>query len=70
MKTDQNLRMTEKLQCFNFGSFYCCTANIFWQQQISWSYAIVPPVEHSVSWHDAIRIKRSVCHAIGMLLVA
>ena len=32
--------------------------------------AIVPPAEHSVSWHDAIRIKRSVCHAISMLLVA
>jgi len=23
----------------------------------------VQPVEHSVSWHDAIRIKRSVCQA-------
>jgi len=32
--------------------------------------AIVLPVEHSVLWHDAIRIKRSFCHAIGMLLVA
>ena len=35
-----------------------------------WARAIVPPVEQSVSWHDAIRMKRSVCHAIGMLLVA
>jgi len=31
---------------------------------------IVPPVEHSVSWNDTIRIKRSVFHAIGVLLVA
>jgi len=27
----------------------------------------VPPVEHSVSWHDTIRIKGSVCHAVGVL---
>ena len=27
----------------------------------------MPPVEHSVSWHDAIRIEGSVCHAIGVL---
>jgi len=30
----------------------------------------VSPVKHLVSLHDAVRIKRSVCHAIGMLLVA
>jgi len=30
---------------------------------------IVPPVEDSVSWHDAIRIKRSVCHAYSVLLI-
>jgi len=32
--------------------------------------AIVLPVEHSVLWHDTIQIKRSVCHAIGVLLIA
>jgi len=42
----------------------------FWRQQIDWSY--VPPVEHkhSVTWHDTIRMKRLVCHAVGALLVA
>jgi len=30
--------------------------------------AIVPPVKHSISWHDAIRIKRSVCHASACCL--
>jgi len=29
----------------------------------------VLPVEHSVLWYDAIQMKRSVCHAIGVLLV-
>ena len=24
----------------------------------------MPPVEHSISWHDTIRMKRSVCHPI------
>ena len=37
---------------------------IFWQQQIGWSYCAA-----SRTWHDAIRIKRSVCHAIGLLLI-
>jgi len=37
---------------------------VFWWQQIGWSYCAT-----SRTWHDAIRIKRSVCHAIGMLLV-
>ena len=27
----------------------------------------MPAVKHSVSWHDAIRIKGSVCRAIGVL---
>ena len=31
---------------------------------------IMPPIEHSVLWHDTILIKRSVCHVTGMLLVA
>jgi len=38
----------------------------FWRKLIG---SIVPPLEHSVSWHDAIRMKRLVCHAIGILLV-
>ena len=29
----------------------------------------MPPVEDLVSWHDAIWIKRSVCHANGVLLI-
>ena len=32
--------------------------------------AIVPPIKHLVSWHDTIRIKRPVCHAISVVLVA
>ena len=31
---------------------------------------IVPSVTDLVLWHDAISIKRSVCRAIGVLLVA
>jgi len=29
----------------------------------------VPPVEHSVSWHDAIQTKRSLCQEHTVLLV-
>jgi len=33
------------------------------------SSAIVPPVKHSVSWHDAIQTKRSLCQEHAVLLV-
>ena len=41
----------------------------YWRQQISWSYIVPPPVKHSVLWHDTTWIKRSVCHALSMMLL-
>jgi len=64
--------------CDPFGSFniseyvWCCSflvvsilLPIFRRQQIGWSYCAARR-----TWNDAIQIKMSVCHAIGMLLVA
>jgi len=38
-----------------------------WPQQIGCSYCAASRTLYSVSWHDAIQIKGSVCHAIGVL---
>ena len=56
------------LACFLEGSVYF-TANILAATD---QLELLPPVKHlhSVSWHDTIRIKRSVCHAVGVLLMA
>jgi len=52
---------------FQNGSVYFTTKILAVTDRLE--LAIVPPVEHSVSWHDAIQRKRSLCQEHAVLLV-
>ena len=57
---------------FSLLSFLYVTVSVYFTADAGGNRsagAIVPPVEHSVLWHDAIQRQRSLCQENAVLLV-